>query len=115
MQSIHNTERLAKLSRTLGILSISIPLLSLLLPVFVQGIAINDPGPISATFNLISIGSGLLGFIGYAVAVLAGRNFEAVREAKIIAIIAAGRTTSIIGMVIFLLFFCTRLNSGVAF
>jgi hypothetical protein len=115
MQSLHDTERLAKLSRALGVLSISIPLLSLLLPFFLQGIAINDPGPIATAFNLISTGGGLLGVPGYAMAALAGRNFEAVREAKISAIISAGRTTSIIGMVIFLLFFCTRLNSGFAF
>ena len=64
MQSLHDTERLAKLSRALGVLSISIPLLSLLLPFFLQGIAINDPGPIATAFNLISTGGGLLGVPG---------------------------------------------------
>jgi hypothetical protein len=113
---VSRKERLAKASRLLGVISISIPSICL---VFLY--LFRDDREASLNVNLIIYdamiyGGMLFGLPGYILYAIVQRKVRVEgAENQITVILSAGRTLCIIGILITLLFLCTAVNSGFAF
>jgi hypothetical protein len=111
MKSAKTAIRLARTSQFLGILSVIIPLIAF----FIQWIPREETRLWSLLPLLTTWGGVLFGVPGYLAAITARRDYDVIRDDAAMQIVMTGRTVSIIGTVISMLFIVNRLCTGFAY
>ncbi|HCK65594.1 MAG TPA: hypothetical protein DHW49_04965 [Anaerolineae bacterium] len=114
----NKVEKLNKISLIFGILSVSMPILLISLPILMRIFQLQDIQIDLLTWiiNFLKISGVLFGLIGYFISrqVLTLTKYEKVSD-ELISKTQASRTWNIIGIVICLAILCGSLNRGIAF
>jgi len=118
LQLLSKVEKLNRISRILGVFSVSMPILLISLPILMRIFQIQkiQIDLLTWIINFLKISGVLFGLIGYFISrqVLTLTKYEKVSD-EIISKTQASRTWNIIGIVICLAILCGSLNRGFAF